>query len=237
MIVIPSIDLRHGACLQPRGIDGGADMVPPGHPVTIARAWANAGFHRLHVLDLDAESGDGSNAALVEDIIRDGALDVEASGGVQSISHIDRFIQAGATRVVLGSRAFEEPSWLAAAAEAYPGVLVVRTDVRERRVVLRGWVRNLPLDIFDVIDDLGGLSLGGLLLSAVAGNSHRTPVDLALLEDVAEACEFPVTAVGGISTMNDLRALEHRGVAAALPGDALYSGELDARAVAQEFGS
>jgi phosphoribosylformimino-5-aminoimidazole carboxamide ribotide isomerase len=235
MIVIPSINLSQGVCVRPRTTEN-ADDVRVGHPVAVARSWAHAGFHRLDVRDLDAESGHGSNAAIVEDVIRDGALDIQAGGGVQSIPQIERFIDAGARRVVVGHRAIEEPSWLASAADQYPGVLVVRTDVRERRVVTRGWVRNLPLDIFDLVEDLEGLPLGGLLLTALGGNGHRTPGDLAMLEDVAESCEFPVIAVDGASTINDLRALEHRGLGAVLLGDVLYSGELDARAVAQEFG-
>lgn len=235
MLAIPSIDLVRGLCIQPQWPDGADTVSTLGNPVSLARAWANAGFQRVNVLDLDAESGNGSNALIVEDIIRDGALDVQVCGGVESIAQIEQFINAGAERVVVGLRAFEESGWLAEATELYPGLLIVQSDVRERRVVTRGWVRNLPLDIFDVIKDLGDLRLGGLLLTTVGGNGCRTSVDLALLEDVAELCECPVIAVGGASTMNDLRALEHRGVAAVVLGDVLYSGELDARAVAQEF--
>jgi phosphoribosylformimino-5-aminoimidazole carboxamide ribotide isomerase len=235
MIVIPSIDLSQGLCVRPRTTED-ADDVRVGHPVVVARSWAHAGFHRLDVRDLDAENGHGSNAGIVEDVIRDGALDIQAGGGVQSIPQIERFIDAGARRVVVSHRAIEEPRWLASAADQYPGLLVVRTDVRERRVVTRGWVRNLPLDIFDLVEDLEGLPLGGLLLTALGGNGHRTPADLAMLEDVAESCEFPVIAVDGASTINELRALEHRGLGAVLLGDVLYSGALDARAVAQEFG-
>src|SRR3954469_15894629 len=167
MIAIPSVDLRSGVCVQPTAADRQEQGAALGHPVTVARSWANAGFHRVHVLDLDADSGNGSNASLVEDIIRDGALDVQAGGGVQSTDQIERFVDAGATRIVLGSRALDEPAWLASASEAFSGLLVVGTDVRERRVVRRGWVRTLPLDIFDVIEDLNGLPLGGLLLSAL----------------------------------------------------------------------
>jgi phosphoribosylformimino-5-aminoimidazole carboxamide ribotide isomerase len=236
MIVIPSIDVRRGVCVHLRPADSAED-VSLGHPVTVARSWANAGFHRIHVRDVDADSGSGSNATVVEDVIRDGALDVQAGGGVQSITQIERYVDAGATRVVIGSRAIEEPGWLASVADLYPGLLVVRTDVRERRVVTRGWVRNLPLDIFDVVEDLEGLPLGGLLLTALGGNAHRTSADLAMLEDIAESCEFPVIAADGASTMSDLRALEHRGLAAVLLGEVLYSGALDARAVAHEFGA
>jgi len=139
--------------------------------------------------------------------------------------------------VVVGLRAIEEPQWLASIAESYPGHVVVGTAVRERRVVTRGWVRSLPLDIFDLLDAIAGLPLGGLLLAAPTADGQRGAVDLALLEDVAESCEFPVMAAGGVSTMNDLRALEHRGVAAVVLGAAIYTGELDPRSVAQEFGS
>ncbi|MDB4877305.1 MAG: 1-(5-phosphoribosyl)-5-(5-phosphoribosylamino)methylideneamino imidazole-4-carboxamide isomerase [Gemmatimonadetes bacterium] len=236
MIAIPSVDLRRGICIQPGVPAGSDDPIALGHPIAIARSWANAGFHRLHVLDLDADSGAGSNTSLVEDIVRDGALDVQASGGVQSTDQIERLVDAGATRVVVGPRAIEEPNWLGSVSELFPGMLVVSTDVRERRVVTRGWVRNLPLDIFDVIDEWAGLPLGGVLVASLGVNGHRTPQDLALLEDVAESCEFPVIAAGGVSTMSDLRALEHRGLAAVLLGSVLYSGELDARAVAQEYG-
>src|SRR4029079_12859641 len=111
--------------------------------------------------------------------------------------------------------------WLAGASELYPGLLIVATDVRERRVVTRGWVRTLPLDILDIVEKLSGLPLGVLLVSATPDNS-RSGADLSLLEDVAEACDFPVIAAGGISTMNDLRALEHRGVSAGLFGGLLY---------------
>jgi phosphoribosylformimino-5-aminoimidazole carboxamide ribotide isomerase len=202
----------------------------------VARSWANAGFQRLHVIDADAESGAGTNAELVEDIVRDGVIEVQVSGGIQSTDQIERLVDTGAASVIVGLRGIEDPRWLASVAETFPGQLMVGTDVRERRVVTRGWVHNVPLDIFDVLAELDSLPLAGLLLSAADANGHRTVSDLALLEDVAESCGFPVMAAGGVSTMNDLRALEHRGVAAAVLGSALYDGELDSRTVAQEFG-
>jgi phosphoribosylformimino-5-aminoimidazole carboxamide ribotide isomerase len=93
----------------------------------------------------------------------------------------------------------------------------------------------LPLDILDLVDDLVGVPLGGLLVASTHLDGQHTNADLALLEDVVEACEFPIMSAGGVSAMDDLRALEHRGVAAAVLGSVLYSGALDPRAVAQEF--
>lgn len=235
MIAIPAVDIRGGACVEPSTTEAETAGLPLGEPVGIARAWANAGFRRLHVVDVDAASGNGSNEARIEDIIRDNAIDIQAGGGIQSKEQIERLIEVGASLVVLGARAIDEPEWLAGAAEDFPGLLVVATDVRERRVVTRGWVRNIPIDIFDLIDDLDGLALGALLISAVHGTG-RDGADLSLLEDIAEACDFPVIAAGGAATMSDLRALEHRGISAVVLGSALYSGALDARAVASEFG-
>jgi phosphoribosylformimino-5-aminoimidazole carboxamide ribotide isomerase len=236
MITIPTIALRGGACVSP-GAEASGSELPLGNAVGLARAWASAGFPQLHVADLDALGGSGANASLMDDIVRDGAIGIQAAYGAQTTDAVDRLFDAGAASVVLDVSAVEEPSWLATITEAYPGAVIVATDVRERRVVTRGWVRNLPVNIFDIIEELDGLPLGGLLVSVVHGCRSSTATDLSLLEDIAEACDFPVMSVGGVATMNDLRALEHRGVSAVVLGSVLYSGALDARAVAQEFNS
>lgn len=173
----------------------------------------------------------------MDDIVRDGAIAVQAACGALTTDAVDRLFDTGLSRVVLDVSAVEEPAWLATIADAYPRSVIVSTDVRERRVVTRGWVRNLSVDIFEVVEELSDMPLGGLLISVGNGTGKLTSVDLSLLEDIAEACDFPVLTVGGVSTMNDLRALEHRGVSAAVLGGVLYSGALDARAVAQEFSS
>src|SRR5262249_16190364 len=121
------------------------------------------------------------------------------------------------------------------ACELFPGMLIVATDVRERRVVTRGWVRSLPLDILDVASELNGLPLGGLLVSTAPGEASRSGSDLALIEDLVEACDFAVIGAGGVSSMSDLRALEHRGVSAVIVGDALYTGAIDAHNASMEF--
>lgn len=226
MLAIPILDLRGGAV---------AHTAATREPIGAARAWALAGFRRLHVTDLDAAHGSGSNSSVVEEIIRDAALDVQAEGGVDSTEQIDRLIEIGAARVILGARALAEPDWLVRTAELFPGSVIVATDVHERRVSTRGWVRTLPLDVLDVVAELSGLPLGGLLVISTPADRSRGNVDLALLEDIADASDFPVFAAGGIATMNDLRALEHRGVSAVLLGAELHSGALEPRAVAQEF--
>src|SRR5437763_790978 len=201
MITIPTIALRGGACVSPGASEVSDPNLPLGSPLGLARAWAAAGFPQLHVADLDAIGGSGTNAALLDEIVRDGGIGIQAASGAQTSDAVDRLFDAGAARVVLDVSTVEEPAWLARIADAYPGSVVVATDVRERRVVTRGWVRNLPVNIFDVVEELEGMPLGGLLISVVHGRGSSTSADLSLLEDIAEACDFPVLTVGGVMTM------------------------------------
>jgi phosphoribosylformimino-5-aminoimidazole carboxamide ribotide isomerase len=235
MIVIPAVDVREGAVVQLVGGSYADERVRLPNALAVAREWADAGFRRLHVVDLDAATGAGSNLSLVEDIIRDARVPVQVGGGVRTTEAVEQLFRAGADRVVVGTRALEDPEWLADLAGLYPGVIVVAADVRERRVVTRGWVRTLPHDILDVVEELNPLPLGGLLVTAVHVEGQMQGTDLALMEDVAETANAPVIASGGITTVQDLRALDHRGLWGAVIGMALYTGALDARAVAQEF--
>ena len=235
MIVIPAVDVRDGACVQLVGGSYAQERIRLPNAPAVARDWADAGFKRLHVVDLDAATGVGSNLPVVEEILRDAQIPVQVGGGVRSTEAVEQLFRAGADHVVVGTRALEDPEWLADLAELYPGVIIVATDVRGRRVVTRGWVRTLPHEILDVVDELNPLPLGGLLVTAVHVEGQLQGTDLALMEDVAEAAAAPVIASGGISSMEDLRALENRGISGAVIGMALYTGVLDARRVAQEF--
>lgn len=236
MIVIPALDVRDGQCIVSPASAAAPNTSVAGNIFSIARNWASAGFQRLHIRDVNAVEGNGSNEQLMDELVRQADCDIQVAGDIQTTEQVQRFVDCGVLRVVVGHRAIEEPDWLAHVSGLFPGLVVVSTRVHERRVVTRGWVRNLPLDILDVVEELGGLPLGGLLVSTAQADAARSAADLALLEDVAEICEFPLLARGGISGMNDLRALEHRGISAVLLGEPLYSGALDSRAVAQEFG-
>jgi phosphoribosylformimino-5-aminoimidazole carboxamide ribotide isomerase len=186
---------------------------------------------------LNAAVAHGSNEQIIDEVLRATApLDVQVSGGVATSDRIEQLVRAGATSVVLGARALEDPDWLSAQASLYPRVLIVATDVRTQRVAIAGWVRTLKIDILDVVAELSTLALAGVLVSGLRLAGEMRGPDLALLEDVAAAAKVPVLAAGGIATMADLRALENRGIAGAVVGAALYTGVLDARMVAQEFG-
>ena len=235
MIAIPAVDLRDGACVQLVGGEYAQERVRLADPVAVARGWAEQGFQQLHVVDLDAATGRGANASVIRAILDLDLLDVQVGGGVREARDIERLLDDGASRVVVGTRALEETSWLAEMAAEFPGQLLVAADVRERRVVTRGWTRTLPLTILDAVEELHDLALAGFLVTAVHLEGQMQGTDLPLMEDVAELSRVPVYASGGVSTVHDLRALADRGVYAAVIGMALYTGALDARGVAEEF--
>lgn len=236
MIAIPAVDLRDGACVQLVGGSFAQEKVRLENPVEVARSWEHYGFHRLHVVDLDAAMGHGSNIAVVRSLLFDSTVPVQVGGGVRSDELVEELLEAGASRVIVGTRALEEPEWLTELAARHPGEIIVACDVRERRVTTRGWAHTLPLDILDVVEELNPLPLGGLLVTAVHREGLLQGTDLPLMEDVAESSNFPVYASGGVTTMQDLRALEHRGLAGVVIGMALYTGALDPVVVAGEFG-
>jgi phosphoribosylformimino-5-aminoimidazole carboxamide ribotide isomerase len=235
MIAIPAVDLREGACVQLVGGSYEAERVRLTDPVAVAQSWEELGFTQLHVVDLDAATGRGSNAELVREILGGTQLDVQVGGGVRSVEAIEQLLAEGARRVVVGTKAIENEDWLDEVSHTFPGEIVVAADVRERWVVTHGWERTQHRHVLDLVEDLNAFPLAGILVTAVHREGQLAGTDLPLMEDAASASHFPVYASGGIATMNDLRALADRGVAAAVVGMALYTGAVDARQVAEEF--
>lgn len=237
MIAIPAIDLRDGACVQ---LVGGAyedERVRLDDPAAVARRWRELGFHALHVVDLDAATGRGCNDTIVERLLDqcDGAA-VQVGGGVRSLERARALIAAGAARVVAGTRALEDRPWLEDVAAALPGRVVVAVDVRDARPVVRGWSSAVPHRVEELIASLDDLRLAALLVTAVDVEGRLRGPDLDLIARAVRAGRHPLIAAGGITTLDDLRALEALGVASAVIGMALYTGDMDAAACAAEFG-
>jgi len=243
MIAIPAVDLRAGRCVQLVGGDYAQERVRLDDPVEVAREWVRAGFARLHVVDLDAATGRGSNRALIGELLRavaretGGAVPVQVGGGVREEEDIAALLDEGAAAVVVGTRAVEDEAWRETMALRYPGQLVLAADVRGRQVVTRGWSSTSTLDVGELVRDCAGLPLAALLVTAVQLEGRMEGTDLPLMEELAGQSAAPLLASGGVASANDLRALAHRGVAGAVLGMALYTGALDARHTAEEFGA
>ena len=235
MMVIPAIDLREGRCVQLVGGSYDMERIRLEQPVEVARGWANMGFGRLHVVDLDAATGRGSNADVVDRIAQDVDASIQVGGGIRTAERIEQLLSGGVERVVLGTRAVEEPIWLEEMAAAFPGQIVVAVDAHGRRVLSRGWSRVLSRDVLSVIEDLNDLPIAAVMVTAVQREGRQSGTDLFLMADAGACSAHPVIASGGIASINELRELADREVSAAIVGMALYTGALDMRGVIEEF--
>jgi phosphoribosylformimino-5-aminoimidazole carboxamide ribotide isomerase len=236
VIAIPAVDLRDGACVQLVGGEYADERVRLDDPVAVAADWEAIGFAALHLVDLDAATGRGDNADVIREIVSALRIPVQVGGGVRDADDVERLLALGAARVVVGTRALEEPEWLVTLAARFPAKLIVAADVRGRVVLTRGWTRTLEDRLTDVLARLAALPLAGVLVTAVHQEGRLTGPDLPLTREVAEITGHPLYASGGIAGMDDLHALRSAGAAGAVIGMALYTGALDARQAAAEFG-
>ena len=227
MIVIPAIDLREGACVQLVGGRYEDERVRLTDPVAVARRWAERGFRRLHLVDLDAATGHGSNALLIRRIMGGTDLEFQVGGGVRSRRAIEDLMAAGAARVIIGTRAIEDHEWLESVAAAFPGRLIVAADVLERGVLTQGWQKASGLDVFDTLARLGRLPIAGVLVTAVHREGRLGGTDLDLMEQINQRSCIPLFVAGGIATTEELQVLAELGCHAAIVGMALYTRALD----------
>lgn len=235
MIAIPVVHLRDARFVRhSNGASSTGGVRAAESASEVARRFAELGFTRLHLADDDAAA---SQTPALEEIVRHTDATVQVAGG-RSGSAIDELFRSGADYVVAGSRAIEEPDWLAGLATLYPDTILAATDIRDRRVVMRGWVRTLPVDVHDLVDDLNTLPLAGLVIGGLHLDGPSRAADLALVADLAERSNVPLLVSARVTALDDLRALEHRGAAGAVLGaELLLNGVLDARVVASEFGA
>lgn len=235
MIAIPAVDLRDGACVQLVGGSYDAERVRVPDAVGQAAAFREAGFARLHVVDLDAATGRGDNGALIDRILAAFDGHVGVGGGVRTVDRARTLVARGASSVVVGTKAVTSPAFLREITEALPGKVVLALDVKGREVVTHGWAEGSGRAIDAMLGELEALPLAGVLVTAVHVEGTLRGPDVELVRDVAKGTRHPVVASGGIGKIDDLRALEGAGAKAAVMGMALYTNAIDAREAAREF--
>ena len=235
MQVIPAVDLRDGKCVQLVGGSYDAERIRYDDPVAVASGWTQRGFTRLHLVDLDAATGRGTNRKLIHEIIDPFTSEIQVGGGLRTSDDVAEILDGGADRVVLGSRAVADQAWLETVATKYPGRVLVALDLRGRRVVTHGWTEELDRAWEEIVSDLNTLPLAGIVLTAVHREGLMGGTDISLVESVVGASTLPVQAAGGIGTVDNLRALARCGAVAAILGMALYTGAVTPEAIGGEF--
>ncbi|MEA2325831.1 MAG: phosphoribosylformimino-5-aminoimidazole carboxamide ribotide isomerase, partial [Thermoanaerobaculia bacterium] len=197
--------------------------------------WAAAGFKRLHVVDLDAATGRGTNREMVNRLLAANGLSMQCGGGVRDLESIEELFAAGASEVVLGTKAIEDREWLEQAVTTYPNRLIVAADARGRKVATRGWSQTLSTEVTSLVKDLNRLPLAAILVTAIDWEGQMKGSDVSLMRELVSLSQHPLQASGGVGSLADLRELSGAGVSSAIVGMALYTGALETSAIIEEF--
>lgn len=236
MIVIPATDLRDGHCVQLVGGQYDQEKIRRADVPAVVATFAQQGFSWLHLVDLDAAMGKGSNQQVIATVLREKTVQVQVGGGVRTTERIASLLESGASRVVVGTRAVEDPSWLREVAAQFPNRLVVAADVRGAQVVTRGWTSSAPLTVDELVQNLSEVPVWGFLVTQVQVEGTMRGPDLPLFGRIVPLTRKPIIASGGVGSIEHLRSLAATGVHATVVGMAAYTGALDMISVAQEFG-
>jgi phosphoribosylformimino-5-aminoimidazole carboxamide ribotide isomerase len=234
MILFPAIDLKNGQCV--RLVEGRMDeaTIFNEDPAAQAVRFQTAGFKWLHVVDLDgAIAGAPRNAGAVARILSHAAIPVQVGGGVRTMGSVAYWLDAGATRVIIGTAALRDPAFVREAAREYPERVVVGVDCRDGKVAVAGWVEQTDVPVVEVARRFEDAGVAGLIVTDIARDGLKTGVNVELTGALADAVHIPVIASGGVKSIGDISALrtrKGRAIHGVILGRALYDGDIDAAA-------
>ncbi|HFQ16048.1 MAG TPA: 1-(5-phosphoribosyl)-5-[(5-phosphoribosylamino)methylideneamino]imidazole-4-carboxamide isomerase [Rhodobacteraceae bacterium] len=238
MILYPAIDLKDGKCV--RLVQGEMERatVFSDSPASQARAFADAGCQWLHLVDLNgAFAGTPVNGAAVEAILAAIRIPAQLGGGIRDMATIERWLERGLARVILGTVAVEQPQLVREAARAFPGQVAVGIDARDGRVATRGWAEVTDVDATELARSFEDAGVAAIIYTDILRDGAMQGPNVAATAALARAVSIPVIASGGVASLDDLRALRDcgAGLNGAISGRALYDGAIDLAAALALF--
>ena len=225
LALLPAVDVADGKAVRLLKGEAGSET-DYGSPVEAARDWVEAGAEWIHLVDLDAALGRGSNAPLLARIVGEVGIKVELSGGIRDDASLGRALSAGAARVNLGTAALEDPEWTERVIAEYGERIAVGLDVRGTTLAARGWTRECG-DLWETLARLDAAGCARYVVTDVTRDGTLTGPNTGLLRRVCASTRAPVVASGGIARLDDLRELVRlvpEGIEGAIVGKALYNG-------------
>ena len=225
LTLLPAVDVANGRAVRLLKGQAGTET-DYGDPLDAARHWVEAGAQWIHLVDLDAAFGRGSNAELLARIVGEVGVKVELSGGIRDDASLDRALEAGAARINLGTAALEDPEWTERAISDHGDLIAVSLDVRGSTLAARGWTREGG-NLWETLERLNAAGCSRYVVTDVTRDGTLTGPNIELLRTVASLSPAPVVASGGIARLEDIAALADlvpQGIDSAIIGKALYSG-------------
>ena len=232
MLIIPAIDLKDGQCVRLRQGLMNDSTVFSDEPLAMARRWVDAGCRRLHLVDLNgAFAGEPVNGEVVTAIAAAWPdLPIQIGGGIRNLETIEHYVKAGVSFVIIGTKAVKEPAFVAEACTAFPGRIIVGLDAKDGLVATDGWAEVSELRATDLAQQFESNGVSAIVYTDIARDGMMQGVNVEATLTMARASSIPVIASGGITNLEDIRALKavaSQGICGAITGRAIYEGTLD----------
>ncbi len=232
MLIIPAIDLKDGACVRLRQGLMDDSTVYGDNPVEMAKRWVEAGTRRLHLVDLNgAFDGKPINGDAVTSIAKAYPdLPIQIGGGIRNLETIERYIDAGVNYLIIGTKAVKDPAFVSAACKAFPGHIIVGLDAKDGLVATDGWAEVSDIKATELAKRFEQDGVESIVYTDISRDGMMQGVNVEQTVAMARASSIPVIASGGITNMDDIKALklvEAEGILGAITGRAIYEGTLD----------
>lgn len=228
MIVIPAIDLRDGRCVRLVQGEISSEIVYSDQPVEVAKMWENIGAPRLHLVDLDgAFAGKPKNLGIIQEILRNVQIPLQVGGGIRSLDAVEKILNLGVDRVILGTAAILSPELVAKCVQEFGEHVAVGIDSRDGLVAIEGWEATVEMTVFQLAEKIAALGVKRVIFTDTRRDGTLRGPNLEATKRLAETTGLKVIASGGVSSLEDLqqlKGLEISGVEGIIMGKALYSG-------------
>ena len=227
MIVIPAVDIMDRRVVQLVGGVPGSEKVVMPDPLETAEGWVSKGAEYLHIVDLDGAFGKENNICVIKTIIKKCGVPVEVGGGIRDEGTIGELLNAGADRVILGTKAIRDTGWLREMSARFPERIVLALDTRNGRIAVKGWQESAAISTEEMFRRIKDMPLAGVLNTNVDVEGRGSGIDIVQARAFISACPHPVIASGGISSKEDASALSEAGAEGAVVGVAVYTGMIE----------
>ena len=228
MILFPAIDLYEKKAVRLYKGDYANMTVYSENPIEIAKDFEVKGCTHIHMVDLEgAKDGTTPNIAIVEQVARETSLFVEIGGGIRSMETVERYLNAGVSRVILGTAAVNDEAFLRQAVAKYGDKIAVGADVKDGYIAIKGWLEKSAVTLEEFLRKMQEIGVKNIICTDISKDGAMQGTNLALYRELSEKFSLEITASGGVSTIEDIRQLRKMDIYGAIIGKAYYTGAID----------
>lgn len=228
MKIFPAIDLIDGCAVRLLRGDYNQKTVYSSNPVDVAKTFVEAGAEYIHIVDLDgAKDGSNANIEVVRNIVKESGLKAEIGGGIRSMEAIEKYLDLGVMRVILGTAAVTDTEFLKKAVSTYGEKVAVGVDIKDGKVAIKGWTEVSQLDCFDFCKMLEEIGVKTVICTDISKDGVMSGTNIDLYKQLSAQFKMDIVASGGVSNIENVRTLTEMNMYGAILGKALYTGGID----------